>query len=605
MGVKNLSLPWLCLLLTSQFRLPLYQPIDQLASVGLGLSLAAAEESSNPYRCDDSFSTVKGNNWHIRGTNIGGWLVLEPWITPSLFYQFLGAYEKWGEDAPNRVAFDCYSFCTALGKEEANRQLRRHWEAWVREEDIKAIADTGADTIRVPVGDFMFVPYEPYIGCFDGAVEEFNRLLSYAAKYQLKVLIDIHAMKGGQNAFDNSGYSVIRWTSPTTYDHIITAGWLGEYDPYNRTMNVNQSSIEHGLKVIQRIVDMYKDRPEIIGLEALNEPFYDTPIEPLKEFYWKAYHIIHRGNPNWLAVFHDAFRLSPYHWGGFLENCPNFAMDTHLYLAWGDDSPLRQYAATTCARLNDLMALERVDVPMIVGEWSLATDNCAMWLQGLNNNIFGYPKKACEMVPCAEPYMGYDQPGTPLDPSKGVQDPFGSAGMSTPAYGMCPVDVSFDGNDHAVTMLAQAQLQVFEATHGQFFWNFRTELEPRWSYLEAVKRGWLPSLWNKETLASMTQICTLTGGVTLPEEEVNSESSSMILSGATLSLLLASIVVLSVIVAYHVNKSRSQRRDGYLELPQLIARPSTAAPATMSLVHEESVYQRASQSALDSRSLEI
>jgi hypothetical protein len=26
----------------------------------------------------------------ITGTNIGGWLVLEPWITPSLFYPFLG-----------------------------------------------------------------------------------------------------------------------------------------------------------------------------------------------------------------------------------------------------------------------------------------------------------------------------------------------------------------------------------------------------------------------------------------------------------------------------------------------------------------------------------
>ena len=24
------------------------------------------------------------------GTNIGGWLVIEPWITPSLFYRFLG-----------------------------------------------------------------------------------------------------------------------------------------------------------------------------------------------------------------------------------------------------------------------------------------------------------------------------------------------------------------------------------------------------------------------------------------------------------------------------------------------------------------------------------
>ena len=26
----------------------------------------------------------------VIGVNLGGWLVLEPWITPSLFYQFLG-----------------------------------------------------------------------------------------------------------------------------------------------------------------------------------------------------------------------------------------------------------------------------------------------------------------------------------------------------------------------------------------------------------------------------------------------------------------------------------------------------------------------------------
>ncbi len=26
-------------------------------------------------------------NFKFRGVNLGGWLVLEPWITPSLFYQ--------------------------------------------------------------------------------------------------------------------------------------------------------------------------------------------------------------------------------------------------------------------------------------------------------------------------------------------------------------------------------------------------------------------------------------------------------------------------------------------------------------------------------------
>jgi hypothetical protein len=50
-----------------------------------------------------------------------------------------------------------------------------------------------------------------------------------------------------------------------------------------------------------------------------------------------------------------------------------------------------------------------------VGEWSLATDNCAMWLNGLNNNVPGYPKVVCDMVKCPLPYMAeknvYEQPG--------------------------------------------------------------------------------------------------------------------------------------------------------------------------------------------------
>jgi glucan 1,3-beta-glucosidase len=38
-----------------------------------------------------------------------------------------------------------------------------------------------------------------------------------------------------------------------------------------------------------------------------------------------------------------------------------------------------------------------------------------MWLNGLNNNVPGYPKVVCDMVKCALPYMAekgvYEQPG--------------------------------------------------------------------------------------------------------------------------------------------------------------------------------------------------
>ena len=67
----------------------------------------------------------------IVGTNIGGWQVLEPWITPSLFYRFLGKTHSEG------VGMDSYTFCEALGAGYGNEVMRAHWDAWVTEDHIK------------------------------------------------------------------------------------------------------------------------------------------------------------------------------------------------------------------------------------------------------------------------------------------------------------------------------------------------------------------------------------------------------------------------------------------------------------------------------------
>ena len=92
-------------------------------------------------------------NDQVRGVCIGGWLVLEPWITPSLFYQFLG-----GTDTS--AAGDMMNFCRVLGPKEGNIQLRRHWDTWVTEDIIKELADSGTvNSLRLPVGDWMYKPY--------------------------------------------------------------------------------------------------------------------------------------------------------------------------------------------------------------------------------------------------------------------------------------------------------------------------------------------------------------------------------------------------------------------------------------------------------------
>ena len=69
----------------------------------------------------------KVNAVAMTGVNAGGWMVLEPWITPSLFYRFTGKTKDEG------VGMDSYTFCEALGAEEGNKVMRAHWDAWYTE----------------------------------------------------------------------------------------------------------------------------------------------------------------------------------------------------------------------------------------------------------------------------------------------------------------------------------------------------------------------------------------------------------------------------------------------------------------------------------------
>ncbi|EOD13056.1 hypothetical protein EMIHUDRAFT_445914 [Emiliania huxleyi CCMP1516] len=460
------------------------------------------ELKDNPYVCEEGVETAK-EEWKVFGTNLGGWLVLEPWITPSLFYQFLSVDRKFGKEAPAHTGMDTYTFCAALGPKEGNKQLRRHWASWVREEDVRAIAQSGATVVRIPVGDWMYVPYEPYIGCTDGSLEELERALALLRKYGLRALLDVHAMQGSQNGFDNSGQALrVKWTqvsaqdpeAVTTFEHWPqrAADWLAPYDNAKGAYppEMNKTAYDRSLDVIRKLAERHRGDATVWGVEPVNEPWQMYPTEWIKQFYWDAYHITREAAKDWKFVMHDSFRGYPAEWWGFMKGCPNKAMDSHIYQAWANPMIAKGFFDAACGMAGGLRTMEeQLDMPMIVGEWSLATDNCAMWLNGLNDNLPGYPKVSCAMVPCPEPYMG-EQPGAPPDAEAPLQGPYGT-GVSGPMFGKCPVGMPWGTQENeTMSRLANRYFKSFSAGHGWFFWNFRTELEPRWSYLEAWRLGW-------------------------------------------------------------------------------------------------------------------
>ena len=109
------------------------------------------------------------------------------------------------------------------------------------------MADRKVQIVRLPIGDWTFKPYGPYVGCMDGAKEKIEWFLDLCTKHGIKVLIDVHAMKGSQNGFDNSGLSNrTEWLDEDHFEHWSHAWgeWMGPLNDDGCTLkSVNYDNI--------------------------------------------------------------------------------------------------------------------------------------------------------------------------------------------------------------------------------------------------------------------------------------------------------------------------------------------------------------------------
>jgi hypothetical protein len=69
----------------------------------------------------------------------------------------------------------------------------------------------------------------------------------------------------------------------------------------------------------------------------------------------------------------------------------------------------------------------------------------------------------------------------------------GESTYSTIKSGMCLTDSNYFSHDDIKTLGDCTSFILNNAVAGQFLWNFRTELEPRWSYVQAYDNHWLNS----------------------------------------------------------------------------------------------------------------
>ena len=104
-----------------------------LAHVLFALSSLLLAKADNAINAGFPYGSQK-----VRGVNLGGWLVLEPWITPSLF-----------DNTGNPNIVDEWTFCQLQSRHAATTALQNHWSTFYTESDFEAIANAGC--VRAPL----------------------------------------------------------------------------------------------------------------------------------------------------------------------------------------------------------------------------------------------------------------------------------------------------------------------------------------------------------------------------------------------------------------------------------------------------------------------
>merc|ERR1712151_1028155 len=421
------------------------------------------------------------------GTNIGGWQVLEPWITPSLFYRFLGKTHSEG------VGMDSYTFCEALGPEEGNKVMRAHWDAWINEDHLKQLSEREIEIVRLPIGDWTLKPYGPYVGCMDGAKDKIKWLLDVCEQYNIKVLLDVHAVQGSQNGYDNSGIAnYTEWKDENNFEHWAHAlgEWMGPWGD-NQYKYINLDRIDWAVDTIDGLLEEWGHHPAVYAIEPVNEPWWSSDLPLLKGFYRRVHSHMKEKAPHLKFVFHNAFHYDHETWNDMFnddEDFSNVIMSHHFYTAWwGAQDNIGAYCD---GYRNSLQESANIKYPVWVTEWALATDVCAMWLGGFNDNNSSIEYE-CDWVDCPHSYIEDPEIGVDFDRTAETLGPFGSNKLSTVQKGKCPTD-SAHFSDNDVNTLGQCATWVMDdIVAGQFMWTFRNELEPRWSYPQSYDAGWI------------------------------------------------------------------------------------------------------------------
>lgn len=239
----------------------------------------------------------------VRGVNLGGWLSLEPFITPSLFNTY--------QAGMNIV--DEYTLTQHLGPQAA-QTLEKHYATFITEQTFADIRAAGLDHVRIPYSYWAITTYpgDPYVPKISWRY--LLRGIEYARKYGLRVNLDLHALPGSQNGWNHSGRQG-------------SIGWLNGTDG---ALNAQRSLDLHNQISTFFAQPRYDNVIAFYGL--VNEPrMTQLPLADVLSWTTSAIQTVRQNGVKQTIAFADGFLGLP-NWQGKLQGIPGLVLDAHQYV---------------------------------------------------------------------------------------------------------------------------------------------------------------------------------------------------------------------------------------------------------------------------------
>ena len=145
----------------------------------------------------ETIRNAKGEAVILRGTNFGGWGIMEDWFCPFT--------DPTGED-------NCYLTLVERFGEDAVRELFLNYRRnWITEVDYRNVAELGMNVVRLPIWyrNFQSDDNGTWYRAADGSIDfsELDEVIRLCKKYGLYLIIDAHGLPGYQNDYDHCGRS--------------------------------------------------------------------------------------------------------------------------------------------------------------------------------------------------------------------------------------------------------------------------------------------------------------------------------------------------------------------------------------------------------------